>query len=130
VNNLIIQVAERTGVDAVWPGWGHASENPDLPEALARTPRKIVFLGPHSNAMALLGDKIGSTIIAQAAGVPTVAWSGSEVGRWLSLLGRFDRSDFGVSDGVWRSPAQFWLYNKVSLLMETSNWGLIQSSQV
>lgn len=65
-------------MDAVWPGWGHASENPDLPEALARTPRKIVFLGPHSNAMALLGDKIGSTIIAQAAGVPTVSWSGSE----------------------------------------------------
>ena len=74
-----MQVAERTGVDAVWPGWGHASENPDLPEALARTPRKIVFLGPHSSAMALLGDKIGSTIIAQAAGVPTVSWSGSEV---------------------------------------------------
>lgn len=73
-------------MDAVWPGWGHASENPDLPEALARTPRKIVFLGPHSNAMALLGDKIESTIIAQAAGVPTVAWSGSEVGGGLSLL--------------------------------------------
>ncbi|KIY96881.1 acetyl-CoA carboxylase / biotin carboxylase [Monoraphidium neglectum] len=74
---LIVQVAERAGVDAVWPGWGHASENPELPEALAA--RGIRFLGPPAAAMAALGDKIGSTILAQAAGVPTLPWSGSGV---------------------------------------------------
>ncbi|KAL5055492.1 hypothetical protein RYX36_036174 [Vicia faba] len=31
---LILEIAEITHVDAVWPGWGHASENPELPDAL------------------------------------------------------------------------------------------------
>ena len=34
---LIVDIAERTGAQAVWAGWGHASENPKLPEALAKT---------------------------------------------------------------------------------------------
>jgi hypothetical protein len=71
------QIAERTRVSAVWPGWGHASENPELPDALKE--KGIIFLGPPSAAMAALGDKIGSSLIAQAAGVPTLPWSGSHV---------------------------------------------------
>ena len=39
----------------------------------------IRFLGPPAAAMAALGDKIGSTILAQAAGVPTIPWSGTGV---------------------------------------------------
>merc|ERR1719424_142604 len=41
---LIIDVAEREAVDAVWPGWGHASEYPELPDGLKA--RNIVFIGP------------------------------------------------------------------------------------
>eukprot|EP00250_Pteridium_aquilinum_P007836 c17476_g1_i1 orf=321-7031(+) len=74
---LITEVAETTGVSAVWPGWGHASENPELPDALDA--RGIAFLGPPAAPMAALGDKIGSSLIAQAAGVPTLPWSGSHV---------------------------------------------------
>ncbi|XP_054796887.1 acetyl-CoA carboxylase 1-like [Prosopis cineraria] len=74
---LIVEMAEITHVDAVWPGWGHASENPELPEAL--NAKGIVFLGPPSISMAALGDKIGSSLIAQAAKVPTLPWSGSHV---------------------------------------------------
>lgn len=74
---LIVEIAERTRVSAVWPGWGHASENPELPDALKD--KGIIFLGPPSAAMAALGDKIGSSLIAQAAGVPTLPWSGSHV---------------------------------------------------
>lgn len=58
---------------------GHASEKPELPTALASTPSEIKFLGPPAAPMAALGDKIGSTILAQAAGVPTIPWSGSGV---------------------------------------------------
>ncbi|KAK2079983.1 hypothetical protein QBZ16_002378 [Prototheca wickerhamii] len=76
---LITSVAVRTGVDAVWPGWGHASEFPELPESLGATPSQIRFVGPPAGPMAALGDKVGSTILAQAAGVPTLAWSGSGV---------------------------------------------------
>jgi len=72
-----LQIAERVGVSAVWPGWGHASENPELPDAL--TAKGIVFLGPPASSMNALGDKVGSALIAQAAGVPTLAWSGSHV---------------------------------------------------
>ncbi|KAG7973943.1 hypothetical protein I3843_06G021300 [Carya illinoinensis] len=74
---LIVEMAEITHVDAVWPGWGHASENPELPDAL--NAKGIIFLGPPSTSMAALGDKIGSSLIAQAAEVPTLAWSGSHV---------------------------------------------------
>ncbi|KAM3354571.1 hypothetical protein ACQJBY_025337 [Aegilops geniculata] len=74
---LIVEIAERTRVSAVWPGWGHASENPELPDALME--KGIIFLGPPSAAMGALGDKIGSSLIAQAAGVPTLPWSGSHV---------------------------------------------------
>ncbi len=58
---------------------GHASEKPELPIALSETPSGIRFLGPPAPSMAALGDKIGSTILAQAAGVPTIPWSGSDV---------------------------------------------------
>ncbi|XP_043698446.1 acetyl-CoA carboxylase 1-like isoform X2 [Telopea speciosissima] len=74
---LIVEMAERTHVDAVWPGWGHASEIPELPDAL--NAKGIIFLGPPAASMAALGDKIGSSLIAQAAGVPTLSWSGSHV---------------------------------------------------
>ncbi|KAH7335147.1 acetyl CoA carboxylase [Rhizoctonia solani] len=77
--DLIVDVAERAGVHAVWAGWGHASENPRLPESLAASPHKIVFIGPPGSAMRSLGDKISSTIVAQSADVPTMAWSGSGI---------------------------------------------------
>ena len=75
--DLIVDVAERAGVHAVWAGWGHASENPRLPETLAAN--KIVFIGPPGSAMRSLGDKISSTIVAQSADVPTMAWSGTGI---------------------------------------------------
>lgn len=59
----IVEHATRNNVDAVWAGWGHASENPRLPDELSK--RNIGFIGPPSNAMYSLGDKIASTIVAQ-----------------------------------------------------------------
>lgn len=76
---LIVEIAERTDVHAVWAGWGHASENPLLPEMLASSPKKIVFIGPPGSAMRSLGDKISSTIVAQHAEVPCIPWSGTGV---------------------------------------------------
>ncbi|KAK4624494.1 Acetyl-CoA carboxylase [Fulvia fulva] len=76
---LIVDIAERMNVHAVWAGWGHASENPKLPESLAASPKKIVFIGPPGSAMRSLGDKISSTIVAQHAKVPCIPWSGTGV---------------------------------------------------
>ncbi|XP_075575895.1 acetyl-CoA carboxylase 1 isoform X6 [Pelecanus crispus] len=72
---LILDIAKRIPVQAVWAGWGHASENPKLPELLHKN--GIAFMGPPSQAMWALGDKIASSIVAQTAGIPTLPWSGS-----------------------------------------------------
>jgi len=77
--DFIVDVAERAGVHAVWAGWGHASENPRLPESLRDSKQKIVFIGPPGSAMRSLGDKISSTIVAQSANVPTMPWSGTGI---------------------------------------------------
>jgi hypothetical protein len=72
--NLIVNIAVREGVDAVWPGWGHASENPALPRALKAN--GIQFIGPTASVMSVLGDKIAANILAQTAKVPSIPWSG------------------------------------------------------
>ena len=54
-------------------------ENPRLPESLAASKHKIVFIGPPGSAMRSLGDKISSTIVAQHAKVPCMAWSGTGI---------------------------------------------------
>ncbi|CEM11630.1 unnamed protein product [Vitrella brassicaformis CCMP3155] len=72
--DLIVDIATREEVDAVWPGWGHASENPKLPEKL--NDNGIAFIGPKAPVMAALGDKIAANILAQSAGVPSIPWSG------------------------------------------------------
>ncbi|XP_052899542.1 acetyl-CoA carboxylase [Anopheles moucheti] len=74
---LIVDIALRTQVQAVWAGWGHASENPKLPELLHK--KSLVFLGPPERAMWALGDKVASSIVAQTAEIPTLPWSGSEL---------------------------------------------------
>lgn len=61
-------------MDAVWPGWGHASENPNLPTNLAAN--GIKFIGPTAPVMSVLGDKIAANILAQTAKVPSIPWSG------------------------------------------------------
>ncbi|CAC5416434.1 ACACA [Mytilus coruscus] len=73
--DLILDIAKRTQVQAVWAGWGHSSENPKLPELLHKN--NIIFIGPPEYAMWALGDKIASSIVAQTANVPTLPWSGS-----------------------------------------------------
>ncbi|KAF3695826.1 Acetyl-CoA carboxylase 2 [Channa argus] len=72
---LIVDIAKRIPVQGVWAGWGHAAENPKLPELLNKA--GISFLGPSSKAMWALGDKVASSIVAQSADIPTLPWSGS-----------------------------------------------------
>ena len=72
---VIARIAREQGVDGVWPGWGHASENPLLPKTL--TEMGIKFIGPTAPVMSVLGDKIAANILAQTANVPSIPWSGS-----------------------------------------------------
>ena len=70
----IMHLARRSGADAIHPGYGFLSENPDLAEA-CRT-AGITFIGPQPETMRLLGDKVSARNAAMAADVPVVPASG------------------------------------------------------
>jgi pyruvate carboxylase len=66
----IVALAKRLEVDAIHPGYGFLSENPEFSEACERA--GIVFIGPTSEMQRRLGDKVAGRKAAQAAGVQVV----------------------------------------------------------
>jgi propionyl-CoA carboxylase alpha subunit len=66
----IVDACERSGAEAVHPGYGFLSEREAFPKALAAA--GIVFIGPNPKAIAAMGDKIESKKAAAAANVSTV----------------------------------------------------------
>jgi pyruvate carboxylase len=67
----ILAVAKRSGVDAIHPGYGFLSENPDFARACAA--EGIIFVGPPVEVLERLGDKIEAREIAKTAGVPVLS---------------------------------------------------------
>ena len=90
--DLIVETAMAQGVDGVWPGWGHASENPDLSDKLNNN--GIKFIGPTGSVMSVLGDKIAANILAQTANVPSIPWSGDGLTAELTDDGRIPDETF------------------------------------
>lgn len=70
----LFEALARQGADAVWPGWGFVAEDADFVARLAE--EGIVFLGPSSDAMRQLGDKVAAKQLAERAQVPVSKWSG------------------------------------------------------
>ncbi|WP_204115723.1 pyruvate carboxylase [Shimia biformata] len=66
----IIRVAKECGADAIHPGYGLLSENPDFVDACAAN--GITFIGPKAETMRALGDKASARKVAIAAGVPVI----------------------------------------------------------
>ena len=66
----IIDIAVRSGVEAVHPGYGFLSENPEFSRDCASA--GLVFIGPDPDTIELLGDKVRSKDGAMRAGVPVV----------------------------------------------------------
>lgn len=66
----IISLAKKKGVDAIHPGYGFLSENPEFARKCEE--EGITFIGPSSEVMKKLGDKITSKIVAKEAGVATI----------------------------------------------------------
>ncbi len=73
----IIDVAKRSNSEAVHPGYGFLAENTDFAKACESS--GIVFIGPTSEAIRLLGDKIASKRTMTAAGIPVIPGSDGEV---------------------------------------------------
>ncbi len=66
----IIRVARESGADAIHPGYGLLSENPDFVDACDAA--GIAFIGPQADTMRALGDKASARRVAMEAGVPVI----------------------------------------------------------
>jgi len=70
----VIRVAREARVDAIHPGYGFLSENPDFAEACAAA--GIAFIGPPPEVMRTLGSKVAARALAERAGVPVMPATG------------------------------------------------------
>lgn len=66
----IIEVAKALGVDAIHPGYGFLSENADF--ALKAEKNKIIFIGPRSKAIQMMGDKLAAKDAVKGYNIPMV----------------------------------------------------------
>ena len=71
----IIRVARQAKVDAIHPGYGFLSENPDFADAC--TNAGIAFIGPKGAVMRELGNKVAARALAERVGVPVVPATGA-----------------------------------------------------
>jgi acetyl-CoA carboxylase biotin carboxylase subunit len=75
----ILDACKKTGADAVHPGYGFLSENEDFADACEAA--GIIFIGPPSSAMRMMGDKTSARITMTKAGVPVVPGDNGPEGR-------------------------------------------------
>ncbi|MCP4851416.1 MAG: carbamoyl phosphate synthase, partial [Actinomycetia bacterium] len=66
----ILSAIDRSGADAVHPGYGFFSENADFARAV--TDRGVTFIGPPPEAIEVMGDKISARLAAEKVGVHSV----------------------------------------------------------
>jgi acetyl/propionyl-CoA carboxylase alpha subunit/acetyl-CoA carboxylase carboxyltransferase component len=73
----LMAALEEARADAVWVGWGFVAESADFAERCEQA--GITFVGPASDVIRLLGDKVRAKQLAEHVGVPVVPWSGGPV---------------------------------------------------
>ncbi|MBT9173603.1 MAG: 2-oxoglutarate carboxylase small subunit [Syntrophomonadaceae bacterium] len=66
----IVKLAKNVGADAIHPGYGFLSEKAEFAKACEQA--GIIFIGPHSEVMALMGNKIAARKLMLSSGVPVV----------------------------------------------------------
>jgi acetyl/propionyl-CoA carboxylase alpha subunit len=81
VENLL-QAARETGADAVHPGYGFLAENEEFAKAVVD--RGLTFIGPTSEAIALMGSKTAARLAARRAGVRLVPGTETPLGADVS----------------------------------------------
>jgi len=122
----IIEVAKETGSDAIHPGYGFLAENADF--ARKCETNDIIFIGPYSDSMAKVGDKIASRRLAKKAGIPITSGSDGavdennamEIAREIGypVILKSSAGGGGISMGVVEEPGD--LINKLDIARSSS----------
>ena len=66
----LISAAQKTGADAIHPGYGFLAENAAFADAVTKA--GLIFVGPTSNAIRVMGSKVESKKLMREAGVPVI----------------------------------------------------------
>jgi acetyl-CoA carboxylase biotin carboxylase subunit len=90
VMERVVEIAKRSGAEAIHPGYGFLAENGAFADLCAR--EGIVFVGPSGDVMRAMGDKVTARRTMLAAGVPivpgaTLRLSDAEAERWIGEIG-------------------------------------------
>ena len=75
--DTVMAALGRARADSVWVGWGFVAESAEF--AARCEAAGITFIGPPSDVIRLLGDKVRAKQLAEQLGVPVVPWSGGPV---------------------------------------------------
>ena len=94
VADRIVEAALATGAEAVHPGYGFLSENPDFVEAVEAA--GLVFIGPSAKAIRAMGLKDAAKRLMERAGVPVVPGYHGEAQELVVLAGKANEIGFPV----------------------------------
>ncbi len=89
-----IDGALSVGCDAIHPGFGFLSENPEFAEACVKN--KITFIGPSAEAIRTMGDKVTAKSIAKRLGIPVIPGFDGEVSDISILKAEAEKIGFPV----------------------------------
>lgn len=94
VQDKIIEVAKKYGADAIHPGYGFLAENAEF--AKRCEDEGVIFIGPNSETIALLGDKLEARKVAVSAGLPVVPGSNVDIDDIEAAIKKIEEIGFPV----------------------------------
>lgn len=90
----IVNLAVETGCDAIHPGYGFLSENPELARLCAE--KRVTFIGPSAGVIRQMGDKTQARLAMTAAGVPVTPGSPGNLDNIEQALAEASRIGYPV----------------------------------